>query len=564
MTEKEELIIFVATIYGEAAGQSPASWKAIANVIKNRLKQGREWKKYKTPLEIIQHTNFDAYTTKNTPYKQAYDYLSGKSKTVPSSARIDAVKKAVEPIYFDQEEDTTNGAVLYYSPRAQQALYGHPPKWNFSLLEEVKVSGTEADDFKFFRYKSTSKVKVSVSRLNGPVEQRAVKIQIGDQTKVVKTDEHGDLPVFHTDMVGKKLTIWVKDTKDEFAKVYEEVISGIDLAINIVRNKLTYETATRRHDGKPEQKNKTEHKVKRGQTIGQIAMLYNTSVQAICELNGIKNANLVHPGQVLRIPDKEQTAKSGEIKPAPPPAAAPAASGKPAGSAHPSTTPAATPAATSAHGSTSTPPPKQEDRPRSQETYEKKEAEQEKHQGRNQSGNPEMIVGVPARDGDVIRGLLFPIAGHDRKSYKKNVMGSFGWRRDGGKRKHAGCDIYAEPGTPIRAVADGVVLEVHPFYWETNRIIVDHHGFIVNYGEVSPSPQLVKVGDRVTRGQIIARVGTLRRKKNAPPEKTNMLHFELYGTSKPLKEEHILSRPGVFQRRSDLMDPTKTLDAAES
>ena len=33
----EEFILFVATVYGEACGQSEAAWKAVASVIMNRV-----------------------------------------------------------------------------------------------------------------------------------------------------------------------------------------------------------------------------------------------------------------------------------------------------------------------------------------------------------------------------------------------------------------------------------------------------------------------------------------------------------------------------------------------
>jgi len=66
----------------------------------------------------------------------------------------------VIPIYREEAEDITNGSVLYYSPKAQAALHAkYPntykaiPNWNFSKLEEVKISGAENDDFKFYKYK---------------------------------------------------------------------------------------------------------------------------------------------------------------------------------------------------------------------------------------------------------------------------------------------------------------------------------------------------------------------------------------------------------------------------
>src|SRR5688500_2029606 len=51
-------------------------------------------------------------------------------------------------------------------------------------------------------------------------------------------------------------------------------------------------------------------------------------------------------------------------------------------------------------------------------------------------------------------GMVFPVAG------KRSIIGSFwGAARDGGKRKHEGIDIFARKGTPVVAVADGVVVE---------------------------------------------------------------------------------------------------------
>lgn len=42
--------------------------------------------------------------------------------------------------------------------------------------------------------------------------------------------------------------------------------------------------------------------VQRGDTLGTIAVKYDTSVEAIVKANGILNPNVIHKGQVLRIP----------------------------------------------------------------------------------------------------------------------------------------------------------------------------------------------------------------------------------------------------------------------
>lgn len=42
--------------------------------------------------------------------------------------------------------------------------------------------------------------------------------------------------------------------------------------------------------------------VQRGDTLGTIAMKYGTTVQAIAKVNGIRNPNMIHKGQIIRIP----------------------------------------------------------------------------------------------------------------------------------------------------------------------------------------------------------------------------------------------------------------------
>ncbi|WP_256701028.1 RHS repeat domain-containing protein [Paenibacillus sp. P46E] len=156
----EELVIMIATIYGEAANSSETSWEVIANVMMNRVETG-EWKKYTSVLEIIKHTGFDAYTQKNQPYKEAMDYLESRGgKGSKENTYIEKLIQTVVDVYFNKREDITGGAVLYYSPKAQAALHNKYPKsykenppWNVKLLTQVKIKGLENDDFKFYKYK---------------------------------------------------------------------------------------------------------------------------------------------------------------------------------------------------------------------------------------------------------------------------------------------------------------------------------------------------------------------------------------------------------------------------
>lgn len=75
MSYSEDFKIFVATIYGEAAGCSEMSWKVIAHSIQNRIGFGM-WKSFSTTTEIIVNTAYDAYTAKTTNYKYAKTQLN--------------------------------------------------------------------------------------------------------------------------------------------------------------------------------------------------------------------------------------------------------------------------------------------------------------------------------------------------------------------------------------------------------------------------------------------------------------------------------------------------------
>jgi len=63
------------------------------------------------------------------------------------------------------------------------------------------------------------------------------------------------------------------------------------------------------------------HTVRRGETLGQIARRYRTSVSAFVRINGLRSSRLIYPGQKLKIPG---TAGAPSTPPAsPPPAAKP-------------------------------------------------------------------------------------------------------------------------------------------------------------------------------------------------------------------------------------------------
>lgn len=103
------------------------------------------------------------------------------------------------------------------------------------------------------------------------------------------------------------------------------------------------------------------------------------------------------------------------------------------------------------------------------------------------------------------------------------VGSGFGFRTDpfnGRLALHTGLDFPAEAGSPIHAVAGGLVLTrtVHPDYG--NMLEIDHgNGLVTRYAHCLTID--VQPGALVRRGQEIARVGTTGRSTGAH------LHFEV-------------------------------------
>ena len=89
------------------------------------------------------------------------------------------------------------------------------------------------------------------------------------------------------------------------------------------------------------------------------------------------------------------------------------------------------------------------------------------------------------------------------------ISSIFGLRRffnDQERKPHNGLDIAAAEGTPVKAAADGTVIESGDFFFSGNMIYVDHgQGIITLYAHLSRID--VKPGDSVKQGDIIGAVG---------------------------------------------------------
>jgi murein DD-endopeptidase MepM/ murein hydrolase activator NlpD len=100
---------------------------------------------------------------------------------------------------------------------------------------------------------------------------------------------------------------------------------------------------------------------------------------------------------------------------------------------------------------------------------------------------------------------------------------SYGWRIDpfnGSQAFHEGLDFPANSGTAIHAAADGIV-SVAELTHDYGNIVKISHGSGLETRYAHASKLLVKPGERVTKGQIVAEVGSTGR--STGPH----LHYEI-------------------------------------
>lgn len=206
-----------------------------------------------------------------------------------------------------------------------------------------------------------------------------------------------------------------------------------------------------------------QHKVQRGETAYSVARLYDVSVRALADWNGLGPDLVVREGQVLLVPLAVETQAT---------AVAPAA-------------------ATTAPGEGSVAP-----LPPSSSTA---------------LPEPEPVAAVP----DAPELGQFQTGASDTASFAFPVAGRI--IRDYDKGKNDGIGIAANPGTPVVAAGDGEVAAITRDTDQVPILVLRHPGNLLtvyaNVGDIA-----VEKGDTIKRGQQVAAVA---------PGDPSFLHFEI-------------------------------------
>ena len=131
-----------------------------------------------------------------------------------------------------------------------------------------------------------------------------------------------------------------------------------------------------------------------------------------------------------------------------------------------------------------------------------------------------LLAGVmPADAAPACGSLIMPVA--DLRSVGRGMS-----------RSHAGIDLMAAYGSPVRAAAAGDIIFASRYYGYGNMVDIRHaDGSVTRYAHLSRFATSVRPGTRVTAGQVIGAIGTTGR-AHGPH-----LHFELRINGVPVNPE---------------------------
>jgi murein DD-endopeptidase MepM/ murein hydrolase activator NlpD len=245
------------------------------------------------------------------------------------------------------------------------------------------------------------------------------------------------------------------------------------------------------------------HVVAAGDTLHKISRTYGRSVADLAKANNIEPTATLKIGDRIVIPGgpgSHNVAKSKSPQPLAAPSAKAAAAGRAAASAKAAASKAAVPKAQPVKA---TPPPKQPEQPPEHAAV--------------VTPSGETPTPAPIKS-DASPGFRWPVKGR--------VIAGFGPKPNG--QQNDGINLAVPEGTPVKAAEDGVVAYAgNELKGYGNLVLIRHpNGYVTAYAHAKEL--LVKRGDQVKRGQVIANSG------QTGNVDTPQLHFEVRKGPAPL------------------------------
>ena len=160
----------------------------------------------------------------------------------------------------------------------------------------------------------------------------------------------------------------------------------------------------------------------------------------------------------------------------------------------------------------------------------------------------EMLSSIPA---------IMPVKATDLKY----ISSYFGYRPDPINNKikfHSGIDFSANEGVSVYASGDGKVVEVETSRWGYGKMITIDHGYGYKTRYAHLKNFAVRRGQKVTRGQVIGRVGRTGKSTGSH------LHYEVLKNDVQINPMHFFYNDLTPDQYEKILEqstiPTKTMD----
>jgi hypothetical protein len=141
---------------------------------------------------------------------------------------------------------------------------------------------------------------------------------------------------------------------------------------------------------------------------------------------------------------------------------------------------------------------------------------------------------------------------------KIRITSLFGWRKNPFNRSvysfHSGVDFAGKPGTPVYATGDGVVDFNSGRMSGYGVVVVINHGYGYKTLYAHLSKAMVKPGEKVSRGQIIGKVG--RTGSATGPH----LHYEVIKNGQKVNPMNYITSTLSREEYNNILDQAEELD----
>ena len=214
----------------------------------------------------------------------------------------DAQVNAVGLAFLRELEQLTGVTPLLYTDasaaeRVWQEAMGAYPLWVAEYgPSEPRVEGSPWNAWAGFQYSDSGRVPgisaaVDLDRFTPTVLLSETE---GDHAAAPEAPDAPKAEETRAYTVRRGDTLW------SIARRYGTTVKELELLNDLPDPNLIYVGQTLRLPGGGE--DEASYTVRRGDTLWSIARRYDTTVEALVRLNGIRNPDLIHVGQVLRLP----------------------------------------------------------------------------------------------------------------------------------------------------------------------------------------------------------------------------------------------------------------------